>query len=126
MEDGYIPGQCNIDAPGKRHRVLVGAIGVVVALFIGLYCLVAKTSPFWVLISFFPAWIGFLGFWQAANSFCVFHAAKGTYEVKGKPVKVPAQRYLGVDSSKARKIHVYSFLSALVFALVLFVVVYFS
>lgn len=122
-QNRYIPGVCNIDAKGRRRRATFGVIGIIITLAAwGLLQFSASVSAYWQVWLIVPAFVGFLGIWQAKFSFCVADAAKQQYEIAGKIGSVMNKEHIARDKKKATTIYFYSIGSAILLTASLFVI----
>ncbi len=112
----YEPGFCNIGYTEQRKRYAFGAVGGILAVTV----LVSGTpfsSPFAAVALFLALVVGFEGTYQGYLQFCAGFAASGVYDVSGdgsdrQDVEDWAARER--DVRKARRIHLYSILSAVI------------
>lgn len=120
MEKTYVPGVCNIGDEEISRRRTTGWVGVVVAvvLFVALFWLGA--NPLWRLFVFFPAFLGATGFIQAHYGFCTGFARRGLFNFgeAGKTTAVTDDVSKAKDKKKGNRITLYSFLIAIIVALV--------
>lgn len=118
----YIPGVCNIGPEEIKNRRATGILWSVISIgFLGLLFLI-NANPFWRLITFFPAFIAFNGFYQAYFHFCAGYGNRGLYNVAksvGKYDTVERTEFRKKDKRKAQQILVLSLLTAAIFALLI-------
>ena len=125
MAPEYVPGKCNIGARGRAIRLAMG-LGII-AVFVSFDTLGLSSvfAPFRLLLVL-PFYVGFLSALEGTMSFCVLHAARGTYDLhepKGMAfgisetkVKVGSEEWKRLDQRKARLIHLEAAVGALVLA----------
>ena len=80
MDPRYAPGKCNIGTRGRAIRVSTGAVLIGLSVILGLTFL---SSQFWLirLVQVLPLYVGILAVLEGSMSFCVLHAARGTYDL---------------------------------------------
>lgn len=126
-----MPGKCNIGARGRAMRLSTGL--VVIGFFIGLRLTLLSSGGlmFARLVLVAPFYVGFLSVLEGGMSFCVFHAARGTYDFherlgpvgrsETRPV-VGSEEWKRVDRRKAWRMQLEALTGAVLLALVLFLV----
>ncbi|MFB6106520.1 MAG: hypothetical protein ABEJ70_06075 [Halobacteriaceae archaeon] len=77
----YRPGRCNIGAAERRRRRVVGGLGVAAAVAVVVLVVAVGHHPGWLLLTAVPAFVGYLGLWQARRGFCVGFARRGVFDV---------------------------------------------
>jgi len=125
MVPEYAPGKCNIGARGRAMRLATGAGIIAVFLALGIVALGAASWIFRFIL-FVPFYVGFLAVLEGSVSFCVLHAARGTYdlhEAKGLPLssstskmEVESEEWRKLDRHKARLMHIEALAGALLVA----------
>ena len=80
LDPQYVPGKCNIGTRGRAIRVSTGAVLIGLSVILGLAII---TSQFWLirLVLVLPLYVGILAVLEGSMSFCVLHAARGTYDL---------------------------------------------
>ncbi len=80
MDPEYVPGKCNIGTRGRAIRLSTGAVLIGLSVILRLALL---GSVFWIirLVLVLPIYIGLLAALEGSMSFCVLHAARGTYDI---------------------------------------------
>jgi hypothetical protein len=109
-------------------RVSTGLVLIALSVIIGLTLL----SPvYWAirLILFLPTYVGLLAILEGSMSFCVLHAARGTYDLhetmgfasnQSKTLnRVESDEWKKIDRRKALRMHVEAVLGAVVLAVLL-------
>ncbi len=130
LDQEYVAGKCNIGIRGRVMRLSTGLVVVSLALFVGFTIF---RAVFWALrlVLAVPFYVGLLAVLEAGMSFCVFHAARGTFDLHEKfgPVrgsetrgKVELDEWRKLDRRKARRMHVEALAGAMVLALVMLLV----
>ncbi|KND50383.1 MAG: hypothetical protein AB202_01865 [Parcubacteria bacterium C7867-007] len=107
----YIPGVCNIGEEEIRGRVVSGWFGLVLTIIVAALLIYLQASKWMYFILFFPAFIGALGFLQAAFHFCVAFGTQGLFNVSqegGRVESVSQAEFRIKDQKKAVLILVYS------------------
>jgi hypothetical protein len=128
MTPEYVPGRCNIGRRGRAIRLTTGL--VLIALSIILSVLVLNPVNRWFsLVLVLPLYIGILACLEGSMSFCVLHAARGTFDLnephgfasKGSESlqKVGAEDWKGLDRRKALRMHLEALTGAVLLALLL-------
>jgi Protein of unknown function (DUF2892) len=76
----YSPGKCNIGRRGRAIRLTTGLVLIALSIFFGSTIL---SRFFWVLrlALVLPVYIGLIAVLEGSMSFCVLHAARGTYDL---------------------------------------------
>ena len=124
----YVPGRCNIGRRGRAIRLATGVI--LIALSIMLVLAVLKPSNHLIRLALaFPFYVGILTILEGSMSFCVLHAARGTYDLtephgfaersSGSLQKVGSEDWKKVDRRKALKMHLEALTGAILLALLL-------
>lgn len=124
----YVPGRCNIGRRGRAMRLTTGL--VLIALSIVLAITVLNPVNRWFSLALvFPVYVGLLAGLEGSMSFCVLHAARGTYdfsEPHGFATKksdtlqrVGSDDWKKLDRRKALKMHFEALTGAVLVALLL-------
>src|SRR5579864_263507 len=125
MDPEYTPGKCNIGRRGRAMRLSTGVILIALSVILGLTLL---GQVFWGvrLVLVLPVYIGLLAILEGSMSFCVLHAARGTYDLhepKGFASnrsrtlnKVESVEWKRVDRRKALRMHFEAVAGAVVLA----------
>jgi hypothetical protein len=116
----YIPGVCNINREEIRRRRLVGVIGLISTA--GLFGLLElfHSSDTARLSLFVPAYVGAIGFLQAANHFCTGYGSRGLQnatEGSQAPSEVTDGKALAKDRRRVAQINLQAAVIAIVVAL---------
>jgi fatty acid desaturase len=119
----YAPGVCNIGKNEIRKRYALAVAAFVIAAVYS-YAVLAFALPHWaLLISIIPLLMGFEGFYQGYFHFCAGFAAAGRYDLsgsedsKGQVTDAASHRK---DLAKAGQIHLYSIISAIIVAAIIY------
>jgi hypothetical protein len=128
MDPEYVPGRCNIGTRGRAIRLSTGAVLIGLSVALGLTVL---SHLFWELrlLFVFPTYIGLLAILEGSTSFCVLHAARGTYDLH-EPMgfatsrsrtlnKVGSGEWKMMDRRKARRMHAEALAGAIVLTFLL-------
>jgi hypothetical protein len=128
MDPEYLPGKCNIGGRGRAIRLSTGLILIALSIILGLTLL---GGSFWVvrLVLVLPVYVGLLAMVEGSMSFCVLHAARGTYDLhepmgfasnRSKTLnKVESDEWKRKDRRKALRMHVEAVAGAIVLAVLL-------
>ena len=76
----YVPGKCNIGRRGRAIRLTTGLVLIAISIVIAI----AFVKPVGHLLSLalvVPFYVGILAILEGSMSFCVLHAARGTYDL---------------------------------------------
>ena len=121
----YQPGVCNLGKNEVNKRYIGAIIGFGLTIIVSILLIFFKFFlPYSLIIDFIPLMIGFEGFYQAQNKFCVAFAARGIYnfygtaDEKGKVINLDDHK---LDLVKAKKIHLNSAISSIILVLVIVV-----
>jgi len=76
----YVPGKCNIGRRGRAIRLTTGLVLIVVSIVIGVTIL-KPVNHLLSLALVVPFYVGILAILEGSTSFCVLHAARGTYDL---------------------------------------------
>src|SRR5207247_10173178 len=87
----YVPGRCNIGRRGRAIRLTTGLVFIAVSIVIGITVL-EPVNNLLSLTLVVPFYVGMLACLGGLMSFCVLHAARGTYALHER---------CGVASSKS-------------------------
>ena len=80
----YQPGVCNLGKNEVNKRYIGAIIGFGLTIIVSILLIFFKFFlPYSLIIDFIPLMIGFEGFYQAQNKFCVAFAARGIYNFYG-------------------------------------------
>jgi hypothetical protein len=128
LDPEYVPGKCNIGKKGRAIRLSTGVVLIALSVILGLTLL---RQVFWAvrLVLALPAYIGLLAALEGSMSFCVLHAARGTYdfhEPRGFASnrsatlnKVGSEDWKRLDRRKAVRMHAEALVGAIILALLL-------
>jgi len=128
MDPEYLPGKCNIGRRGRAMRLSTGVILIALSVVLGLTLL---GQAFWGvrLVLVLPVYIGLLAMLEGSMSFCVLHAARGTYDLhepkgfasnrSGTLNKVESDEWKRMDRRKALRMHFEAVAGAVVLAVLL-------
>jgi hypothetical protein len=128
LDPEYVPGKCNIGRKGRAIRLSTGIVLIALSVVLGLTLL----SPvLWVvkLVLILPTYIGLLAALEGSMSFCVLHAARGTYDFH-EPIgfasnrsktlsKVGSHNWKKMDRKKAMKMHTEALAGAILLSVLL-------
>ena len=124
----YSPGKCNIGRRGRAIRLTTGLVLIAVSIVIGITVLdpVNNLSSLTLVV---PFYVGILACLEGSMSFCVLHAARGTYDLNephgfasrksGTLEKVKSEDWKGLDRRKASVMHLEALSGAVLLALLL-------
>ena len=129
MPGEYVPGKCNIGRRGRATRLSIGLVilGLSAAAVFFLFRAAAPSVVRLVLI--IPFYVGLMSILEGTLSFCVFHAAKGTFDLYEKvgpicksetKVQIESDEWKKADRRKARIMHTEAALGAIVLTLTVF------
>ncbi len=116
----YIPGVCNIGPAEIKSRMIAGWFGLILTVVVGALLFYLPVSPWTRLVLFFPAFIGAIGFLQAAFHFCVAFGAQGLFNVSneaGKTESISQKEFRKKDQQRVVQIYTYSVLVGIAIAL---------
>ncbi|MBO0887991.1 hypothetical protein J2P12_02715, partial [Candidatus Bathyarchaeota archaeon] len=79
MTPEYVAGKCNIGRRGRAIRLSTGAVLIALSVILSITFL---AQVFWAirLAFFIPIYVGLVAALEGSMSFCVLHAARGTYD----------------------------------------------
>ena len=109
-------------------RLLTGAVLIALSVILGLTVL---RGLFWAvrLVLALPIYIGFLAALEGSMSFCVLHAARGTYDFyeprgfasnQSKTLKrIQSEEWKRIDGQRALKLHAEAVVGASLLAILL-------
>jgi hypothetical protein len=124
----YVPGRCNIGRRGRAIRLTTGLVLIALSIILGI--LVLNPANRWFSLALvFPAYIGLLACLEGSMSFCVLHAARGTYDLheprgfaskkSGSLQRVGSEDWKKLDRRKALRMHLEALTGAVLLALLL-------
>jgi hypothetical protein len=124
----YVPGRCNIGRRGRAIRLTSGVLLIAISIILSI--LVLNPVNRWLsLVLVFPAYVGLLACLEGSMSFCVLHAARGTYDLNepgglasrksGTLQNVRSEDWKRLDRRKALEMHVESLTGAVLLAILL-------
>ena len=124
----YVPGRCNIGRRGRAIRLTTGLVLIAVSIVIGITVL-EPVNNLLSLTLVVPFYVGILACLEGSMSFCVLHAARGTYDLnephgfasrKSDTLqKVGSEDWMGLDRKKALVMHLEALTGAVLLALLL-------
>src|SRR5438034_9249709 len=76
----YVPGRCNIGRRGRAIRLTTGLVLIAISIVIDITFL-KPVSHLLSLALVVPFYVGVLAILEGSVSFCVLHAARGTYDL---------------------------------------------
>ena len=80
MAPEYIPGRCNIGRRGRAMRLTTGLVFIALSIILGITVLNLVNRLF-SLVLVLPLYVGILACLEGSMSFCVLHAARGSYDL---------------------------------------------
>jgi hypothetical protein len=124
----YVPGRCNIGRRGRAIRLATGLVFIALSIILGIAVLNPANRLFSLLLVI-PIYIGILACLEGSMSFCVLHAARGTYDLheprgfaskgSGTLEKVGSEDWKRLDRRKALRMHLEAVTGAVLLALLL-------
>ncbi len=128
LKPEYVPGRCNIGRRGRAIRLTTGVVLIAISIILGI--LVLNPINRWLsLVLVFPAYVGLLASLEGSMSFCVLHAARGTFDLNEPHgfatktsdtlQKVASEDWKKLDRRKALKMHIEALTGAVLVALLL-------
>jgi hypothetical protein len=124
----YVPGRCNIGRRGRAIRLATGVVLIAISIVLGILVL-NPVNRWFSLALVFPAYVGLLAGLEGSASFCVLHAARGTYDLhephgfatktSDTLQKVASEDWKKLDRTKALKMHLEALTGAVSVALLL-------
>ena len=124
----YVPGKCNIGRRGRAIRVTTGLVLIAISIVIGITVL-KPVNHLLSLALVAPFYVGILAILEGSMSFCVLHAARGTYDLnephgfasrKSDTLqKVGSEDWKKLDQRSALVMHLEALTGAVLFALLL-------
>ncbi len=128
MVPEYVPGRCNIGRRGRAIRLTTGLVLIAVSIVMGITVL-EPVNNLLSLTLVVPFYVGILACLEGSMSFCVLHAARGTYDLNephgfasrksGTLEKVKSEDSKRLDRRKASVIHLEALSGAVLLALLL-------
>ncbi len=76
----YAPGRCNIGRRGRVIRLTTGLVLIALSIIL-LITVLNPENRLFSLVLVIPFYVGFLAGLEGSMSFCVLHAARGTYDL---------------------------------------------
>ena len=124
----YVPGKCNIGRRGRAIRVTTGLVLIAISMVIGI-AFVKPVSHLLSLALVVPFYVGILAILEGSMSFCVLHAARGTYDLNephgfaskksDTMQKVGSEDWKKLDQRRALWMHLEALTGAVLLALLL-------
>jgi len=128
MTPEYVSGRCNIGRRGRAIRLTTGLVLIAISIILGILVL-NPVNRWFSLALVFPAYVGILACLEGSMSFCVLHAARGTYDLhesrgfatkkSGTLQKVGSEDWKRIDRRKALKMHLEALTGAVLIVLLL-------
>lgn len=129
MPGEYVPGKCNIGRRGRATRLSIGLVILGLSTAAVFFLFRAATPSVVRLVLIIPFYVGLMSILEGTLSFCVFHAAKGTFDLYEKvgpigksetKVQIESDEWKKADRRKARNMHTEAALGAIVLTLTVF------
>ncbi len=125
MPQEYVPGKCNIGTRGRAIRLTTGVVLIALSVVLA-FTVLSPLNHLSRLLLILPIYIGLLAGLEGSMSFCVLHAARGTYDLH-EPVgmaigpsdslqKVGYEEWKRIDRRKARLMHLEAVAGAIILA----------
>jgi hypothetical protein len=124
----YVPGRCNIGRRGRAIRLTTGLVFIALSIILGITVL-NPINRLFSLVLVLPLYIGILTCLEGSMSFCVLHAARGTFDLheprgfatkKSNTLqKVESDDWKRLDRRKALKMHLEALTGAVLLAVLL-------
>ena len=124
----YVPGRCNIGRRGRAMRLTIGLVLIALSIILGITVL-NPVDHLFSLGLVLPLYVGFLACLEGSMSFCVLHAARGTFDLheprgfatrkSGTLQKVGSDDWKRLDQRKALRMHFEALTGAVLLALLL-------
>ena len=124
----YVPGKCNIGRRGRAIRLTTGLVLIAISIVIGI-TFVKPVGHLLSLALVVPFYVGILAILEGSMSFCVLHAARGTYDLnephgfasrKSDTLqKVGSEDWKKLDQRSALVMHLEALTGAVLLALLL-------
>jgi len=128
MAPEYIPGRCNIGRRGRAMRLTTGLVFIALSIILGITVLNLVNRLF-SLVLVLPLYVGILACLEGSMSFCVLHAARGSYDLheprgfasnKSDTLeKVGSEDWKRLDRRKALRTHLEAVTGAFLLTLLL-------
>jgi hypothetical protein len=80
MSEAALSCKANISPAGRRRRVRVGTVGLVLSLVLLVILVAARAAWYWRLVLFLPGAVAAVGLLQARRNTCIKRADEGTFE----------------------------------------------
>jgi hypothetical protein len=115
-ETAYIPGVCNINYEEVAIRRKWRNIGFVASFALFAFLIVLGTNRYSRLAVFLPLFVGFVGYFQVKNRFCVSYAAAGMQNADegSKSASKVSEENTAKDKAKARKMNFQAFVGSII------------
>lgn len=106
IEDGYVPGTCNLGKDEIRRRMRVGYSGIVLTVLVFLVLEIFDAPRIYRIFIFPPLFYMISGFIQARHRFCYVYGWKGLFSMTGRKQfhRVSEEESLRKDRNTALKI----------------------
>jgi hypothetical protein len=124
----YVHGKCNIGRRGRAIRLTTGLVLILLSIILGITVL-SSVDHLLSLVLVIPFYIGILASLEGSMSFCVLHAARGTYDLNephgfasrksGTLESVGSEDWKKLDRRKALRMHSEAVTGAVLLALLL-------
>src|SRR5256712_6486038 len=128
MAPEYIPGRCNIGRRGRAMRLTTGLVFIALSIILSITVLNLVNRLF-SLVLVLPLYVGILACLEGSMSFCVLHAARGSYDLneprgfatkKSETLqKIGSEDWKKLDRRKALRMHLEALTGAILLALLL-------
>src|SRR5207249_1415295 len=122
------PGKCNIGSRGRGLRLSTGAVLIALSVIRGVTALIHVVWDVRLALVL-PLYAGMLAALEGSTSFCVLHAARGTYDFhepmgfasnRSKTVnRVGSEDWKKLDRRRALRMHVEALAGAVLLATIL-------
>jgi hypothetical protein len=128
MTPEYVPGRCNIGRRGRAIRLTTGLVLIALSIILGMI-LLNPVNHWFSLLLVLPLYVGILACLEGSMSFCVLHAARGTFDLNEPHgfaskrsetlQKIGSDDWKRLDRRKALRMHLEALTGAVLLALLL-------
>jgi hypothetical protein len=107
----------NIGPEERKKRITIGSTTMAIGAALAVYLVASGAPRPWRLLVLLPLWVGAIGLFQAKEKTCVALTARGMRNMDAGDEVVTNASELEQMRAQARKVHIESFLTALLLTL---------
>ncbi len=112
----------NIGPEERKKRITIGTATMAIGAALSVYLVAAESTRPWRLLVLLPFWVGAVGLFQARAKTCVALSARGMRNMDAGDEPMTNMAELEQVRAQARKVHIESFVTAILLTLLVVLV----